>query len=280
MVSLSSIHGTRRTRYGNGELYCAGSSKVYRFSSADCTPVASITNGTDTITDCGRGYVNLNCAFSNNYFYNWYADGVLFNSDTSTVQVATAGDYVVEVINGACVNRDTIHVDLVTGLNVTFSGLDTLYCVYNSTAFLFPNILGGTFTGPGISLASFNPSVAGEGTHTIIYTYTDATGCIYADSQVVRVDLCVGVPENKWLNTVSVFPNPSNGDFNLQFFSKTDRHLNMTITNNVGQIVSSEQYVIGAGESSISIDQSLAKGIYFLKFSEGDDVAVKKIVIQ
>ena len=125
----------------NGELYCAAGSRVYRFSSADCTPVASITNGTDTITDCGRGYVNLSCVFNDNYFYNWYADGALFASDTSAIQVAATGNYVIEVINGACVNRDTIHVDLVTGLNVTFTGLDTLYCVYNSTAFLFPNLL-------------------------------------------------------------------------------------------------------------------------------------------
>lgn len=264
----------------NGELYCAAGSRVYRFSSADCTPVASITNGTDTITDCGRGYVNLSCAFNDNYFYNWYADGALFASDTSAIQVAATGNYVIEVINGACVNRDTIHVDLVTGLNVTFTGLDTLYCVYNSTAFLFPNILGGTFSGPGINLASFSPDVAGPGTHTIIYTYMDATGCMYADSQIVRVDLCLGVPENKWLNTVSVYPNPSNGNFKLQFFSKSDRQINMSISNSIGQIVSSEQFVIGAGESSVSINQSLTKGIYFLKFAEGDDIAVKKIVIQ
>ena len=204
----------------------------------------------------------------------------MFASDTSAIQVAATGNYVIEVINGACVNRDTIHVDLVTGLNVTFTGLDTLYCVYNSTAFLFPNILGGTFSGPGINLASFSPDVAGPGTHTIIYSYIDATGCMYADSQIVRVDLCLGVPENKWLNTVSVYPNPSNGNFKLQFFSKSDRQINMSISNSIGQIVSSEKFVIGAGESSVSIHQSLAKGIYFLKFAEGDDIAVKKIVIQ
>lgn len=263
------------------ELYCStAGGKVYKFSSLDCAPVASINNATDSITDCGTGSVLLNCSFNDQYTYNWYYGGTLLASDTSMVQASLAGDYVLEVINGACVNSDTIHVDLVTPLNVTFSGLDTLYCIYNSTVFLLPNILGGTFSGPGVSLASFNPAVAGEGTHTITYTYIDPSGCAYADSQTVRVDLCLGVPDNSWLNTVSVFPNPSNGNFNLNLFSRTDRSFTLTITNDLGQIVSSDQYVVGAGESTVSINQFLGKGVYFLKFSEGSDLSVKKIVVQ
>ena len=39
---------------------------------------------------------------------------------------------------------------------------------------------GGTFSGTGITDASngtFDPAVAGAGTHTITYTYTDGNGC-------------------------------------------------------------------------------------------------------
>jgi subtilisin-like proprotein convertase family protein len=36
---------------------------------------------------------------------------------------------------------------------------------------------GGTYSGPGVSGGSFDPAVAGAGTHTITYTYTDANGC-------------------------------------------------------------------------------------------------------
>ncbi len=265
----------------NGEVYCSTTGgNVYRFNSADCTPVAAITNGTDTISDCGTGSVILNGIVHSNYFSNWYLDGSLYQSDTTQIQAMQAGTYVLEVINGACVNRDTVYVRLVTPLSISFTGLDTLYCVYNSTAFLLPNILGGTFFGPGINLASFNPAQAGEGTHTITYSYTDQTGCTYSASQNVRVDLCLGVAENNWLNTVSVFPNPSTGNFNLQLFSRKDRQLNLAITNNFGQMISQENYVIGAGESTVSINSQLAAGIYFLKFTEGDNILVKKIVVQ
>ena len=142
-----------------------------------CTPVAAIANGIDSISDCGAGSVILNGIVNDEYFANWYLDGSLYASDTTQIQGFQNGTYVLEVINGACVNRDTIYVSLVPPLNISFTGLDTLYCVYNSTAFLLPNVLGGTFSGPGINLASFNPAIAGEGIHTITYSYTNAQGC-------------------------------------------------------------------------------------------------------
>src|SRR5690606_908922 len=36
---------------------------------------------------------------------------------------------------------------------------------------------GGTFSGAGVTGNSFDPTVAGAGTHTITYNYTDANGC-------------------------------------------------------------------------------------------------------
>ena len=265
----------------NDELYCStGGGKVYKFSSANCTPVANIINATDTITDCGAGFVELAAVSGNQLSYNWYFNGTLFATDSTSIHASQDGDYVVEVSNGACSNSDTIHLSLVTPLNVTFTGLDTVYCIYNSLAFLFPNYLGGSFSGPGISLASFNPAVAGEGFHTITYTYTDGTGCTYIDAQAVHVDLCLGVPENNWLNTISVFPNPSEGDFNIHVYSKRDRQLNIELSDNLGQIILNEQYIIGAGESAVSIKKLLAKGVYFLKMAEGNNISVQKIIIQ
>ncbi len=36
---------------------------------------------------------------------------------------------------------------------------------------------GGTYSGSGVTDGNFDPAVAGEGTHTITYTYTDGNGC-------------------------------------------------------------------------------------------------------
>lgn len=57
---------------------------------------------------------------------------------------------------------------------------------------LTANVTGGVWSGPGItnaSLGTFNPSVAGPGTHVIRYTLTPALPC-GADSLVITVNNC------------------------------------------------------------------------------------------
>ena len=54
---------------------------------------------------------------------------------------------------------------------------------------------GGTFTGPGVSGNDFSPSVAGVGTHTITYSFTDtATGCSNTCSFDIVVNATPGTP--------------------------------------------------------------------------------------
>jgi len=66
---------------------------------------------------------------------------------------------------------------------VTFSGLNGGYCVSNAAAILTGNPTGGSFSGPGISGTTFDPAIAGLGTHTISYVYIDGNGCSGIHSQ-------------------------------------------------------------------------------------------------
>ena len=79
---------------------------------------------------------------------------------------------------------------------------------------------GGTFSGPGISGTSFDPSIAGAGTHTIIYTYSDGNACSAASSQSVTVNplpsaAFTGLAGNYCLNSalVTLYPSVSGGTF-------------------------------------------------------------------
>jgi len=72
---------------------------------------------------------------------------------------------------------------------VAFAGLDTTsYCVDGSVVTLTGFPAGGTFTGTGISGSTFDPAVAGVGTHVITYTYTDGNGCIDSAIQTTTVN--------------------------------------------------------------------------------------------
>lgn len=78
----------------------------------------------------------------------------------------------------------------VTGLPlVNFSGLSSSgYCIDNSTPVQLTGFpAGGTFSGPGTSGSTFVPSSAGVGLHSIVYTYSDANGCVNSQTQNVNV---------------------------------------------------------------------------------------------
>jgi len=59
-------------------------------------------------------------------------------------------------------------------------------CVLDNPIDLTASPAGGTFTGNGVANGMFNPSVAGVGTHTITYTYTDQFGCTnFAEFEII-----------------------------------------------------------------------------------------------
>lgn len=74
-----------------------------------------------------------------------------------------------------------------------FSGLLGSYCQNSPTSLLIGNLApSGTFSGPGITpntngTAIFNPTTAGAGTHTIVYTVANANGCSDSISHTTEV---------------------------------------------------------------------------------------------
>lgn len=128
---------------------------------------------------------------------NFSGTGVTGNTFISSI--AQVGNnsvtYTYTNLNG-CVSSET-QVAVVNALPVvSFTGLNGPYCEdYSSPISLTGNNSGGTFTASGAGLtdngngtASFDASVAGAGTHTIIYTYTDGNGCAGSETQTVLVN--------------------------------------------------------------------------------------------
>lgn len=56
---------------------------------------------------------------------------------------------------------------------VSFSGLAPSYCINDAPAALSGQPTGGSFSGPGIVGNSFDPAIAGFGTHNITYTWSN-----------------------------------------------------------------------------------------------------------
>lgn len=80
-------------------------------------------------------------------------------------------------------------------------------------------------------------------------------------------------------SNINIMPNPSNGVFNFLFTLPKEQNLTINVYNSTGQkIISSE--LENVMNSSINIDLSdRPDGIYFTEITNGQDKAVKKIIV-
>lgn len=124
---------------------------------------------------------------------NWNITGVA--AMNYVFYAKDAGSYRVTQLVDATGNKS---VDLGGILNVIVNPLPTpsfstafaTYSVLDPFEVLTGTPVGGVFSGPGIisTTNTFYPEIAGPNdAHTLVYTYTDANGCTYADSVVVKV---------------------------------------------------------------------------------------------
>jgi hypothetical protein len=87
-----------------------------------------------------------------------------------------------------CANSDTATI-LVNPLPVVTIGTYNPVC-RNASAFALTggSPAGGIYSGTGVSSGSFNPNIAGTGTHTITYTYSDIKGCSASATSSITVN--------------------------------------------------------------------------------------------
>lgn len=85
------------------------------------------------------------------------------------------------------------------------------------------------------------------------------------------------ISEIKLFKNVTIYPNPSNGNFTLAIEEFKDSEYNLNIIDVTGKTVHSE--LIYSSQSTINLNK-VSKGIYFVQLSDGSNKVVKRIVIQ
>lgn len=271
------------------ELYCTdyANGNIYKFQSTSCNPVAYISNN-DTIYVCDtiNPYV-LRTPEGKGFHYQWYQDGNPVGDDNDTLLITAPGSYYVTALNrSSCMDTSSTVEVIFSGLpSVSFTGLDSVYCINHPQATLIGMPAGGAFIGQGLSGTGnsiFTPSQAGAGFDTIVYTYTDpVTGCASNSSDVTYVDLCTGINDKNSVHLLSIYPNPNQGEFTLGFYLMKNEILKVEVTDAIGRVVYTEAIHVASGLHSFPLNLSnFSKGIYSLKISETEGSAVKRFVIE
>jgi len=131
--------------------------------------------------------------WNNRWYWHYEGGGSVFGGTSETLGYADAvgTNSVCNAIGLSCPKEVTVNVPT----DVTFTIATNTTCVSNSAIPLNGGLpAGGTYSGIGVGTNTagtvFYPALAGAGTYTISYTYTDAaSGCIDAASKTVTVNL-------------------------------------------------------------------------------------------
>ena len=160
--------------------------------------------------------------------------------------VTSPGIYWVENQIGNCYSTDSITVSNYPepDINFAFNKEDRI-CVNHGIITLSVAPPGGTLSGTGlVNNSQFDPGLAGVGSHTLYYTYTDVYNCTSIDSVTIDVEACLDISELSALG-VTVSPNPFSNYTQLSFNRVSSSGYNIVIHDMLGKVVFREDNFIG-----------------------------------
>ena len=201
---------------------------------------------------------------------------------TQTITVSTPGTYSASVTSQGCTKSDTIQVSFDKSPVAMFTFTDdpnSSFTTFNSTG-----SIGSTFQwefGDKAGSTEPNPSHyygSPGGTYTVMLIVTNACG---SDTMIQTVnDINIGIPQIDGLSEVKIYPNPSEGLFQLEIETGRVGDIQWSIYNLQGQlIITHKEEQIKEMKTSLDLN-NLAKGIYYLRINAGGEMVVRKIVIQ
>jgi hypothetical protein len=142
--------------------------------------------------------------------------------------------------------------------------------------------VGGVYSGPGVIddgnglTYSFDPAVAGVGTHVITYTYDN--GCILAASDDVIVDITLSTNDASLQSKLSMYPNPNQGTLYLNYTGQEalKQLFIFDVTGKKVQTISLENFTNNQGLNL----NNLAQGMYLVTIQSESASVTKRLIIE
>tara|TARA_B100000809_G_C15044484_1_gene496776 strand:- start:244 stop:1077 length:834 start_codon:yes stop_codon:yes gene_type:complete len=161
-----------------------------------------------------------------------------------------------------------------SNLNITHNvTLNQLYCSNNSLSCL--NVKNGNNVNFSIFESLNNPNLTCIEVDNTAYSTTNWTNIdIQTSFSTSCTNPCsVGIEEKKFTN-LSLYPIPTNKNITIDF-GEIKQDVKATLTNNLGQIIMSENYT---SIKFITLNIDTPKGIYFLQLENDGKVITKKVI--
>jgi hypothetical protein len=207
--------------------------------------------------------------------YNW-AGGT--TTSVVTYTPSASGTYTVSGTSNGCtstVKTATVTVNNLPAVSITpFTGP---VCDNGGLQGLSGTPAGGTFSGTGVTGASFDPSI-GAGTYPVYYTYTDGNNCTGVDSMAAVVQTCIGIAKNGDA-ALLFYPNPAADEFFVKFSRGNNMAASGELIDVLGNTVQKRTAEVSGASSLLRFDLSaLSPGVYFVRARYSGKTQVIKLI--
>lgn len=239
--------------------------------------VPSLTTVGNT-SACVGGLISLTVTGGNTNSYVWKAGTITQTSSTISNTIATPGEFTVTGTGTSAQMAVTCPATLVVPVgvhpnpSVTAVPQRTTICKFEHVEIHAAGALTYTWTNHTANGATLTASPQNL-TNNYTVTGTDANSCVSSGTTQVKVSTCQGFSELNTSASLSLFPNPNNGEFNIQ----SNADIILTVTNELGQNIRTIK-LDENNNHQVSVTD-LAKGIYFISGEKDNVRFYQKVVV-
>lgn len=257
---------TTYTVIGTTSLGCSSSTNVSVFVFA--LPSLSVTPASPTL--CLNQTTTLTASGANSYTWSNATSG-------NTLEVTSLSNetFTLTGINAqGCVNTKTVPVVVNQLPTLTvLPGLSNVICAGESMTLTVSGTATFTWMPGNMTTSTLEVSPTSPTFYTV--AGTDANNCKNQTVITLAVNPCTGINEvsGNSASLINVYPNPSNGSFNIEAYSKTQ----VVVYNLLGAVVYENEVLEGTTKVNI---QNNAKGVYYMKVSVGKQNHTYKLIVE